>query len=163
VKRLFRHLFTLLSMVSLLLCMAVSVLWVRSYRSPEPTIIPTLAEGGTEYGSRQGYFFLTIQEPLPTQMLNSPGSVFYTASSHPFPGVEREVMPFTSTTRVRCWLVAMTSTGVFLVGLLATLMQKYQKAARMRRNLCPICGYDLRASPERCPECGTVTQAKATA
>ncbi len=50
------------------------------------------------------------------------------------------------------WLAAL-----LLLVLPALWLKRFHDARRARNvGLCPTCGYDLRASPERCPECGTI-------
>ena len=43
------------------------------------------------------------------------------------------------------------------------LVRHAKRVHASRRGLCPVCGYDLRASPERCPECGAASPGPAKA
>jgi hypothetical protein len=45
---------------------------------------------------------------------------------------------------------------VFLIPLGIVLRMRRRDRLKAERGLCKVCGYDLRATPRRCPECGTV-------
>jgi hypothetical protein len=69
--------------------------------------------------------------------------------------------PYTKILSIPFWLILLMSAAMPIAW---HIVQRRKRCAARRRNLglCPACGYDLRASPNRCPECGTAATAKAT-
>jgi len=55
------------------------------------------------------------------------------------------------------WVAMLGQAGVCVFLLVADLRHRRHKG-RGQRGLCTYCGYDLRASPGRCPECGAVAR-----
>jgi hypothetical protein len=76
--------------------------------------------------------------------------------------VNRTVGPPAGNWRLGDWpVVSVFAPWWFVVAVTAAmpthwLWRRRAERRRQRRGLCPACGYDLRASPGRCPECGTI-------
>jgi hypothetical protein len=173
VRRLARHLITILSAVSLLLCVAVCVLWVRSYHSADNAYV-TLGNYPFTISSLYGevslssidaggfaYIFLpdwrtqrvselhVSQQRLSQQCQRKLlgigiGSFTFQAGPGNTPMTNRVLV-------LPCWLIA----SILLIPTSTRLVAWGRRRQRRHRDLCVNCGYDLRASPERCPECAT--------
>lgn len=75
-----------------------------------------------------------------------PGSAIKGVAAVPYVNIEA---PFWMPATITAFLPAIWTTA---------LVSRWQQRRHLERSgLCPRCGYDLRASPERCPECGTGT------
>jgi hypothetical protein len=61
------------------------------------------------------------------------------------------------------WGVILAVLGVMPVWWLLGLRQDYRRKKRRLNGLCAGCGYDLRSTPDRCPECGQTTAGLAKA
>jgi hypothetical protein len=167
-----RRLFTLLSALSLLLCVAVGVLWLRSYSYYEGgPVFLTHSSLGVE--SVQGYFIVrwradeNTREKQVRRWVVVPA--FRSRSGLPtFPPEETTrvlgVVYWNTELPIQGWSTPMQLRFLvvpypWLVVLFLTLplvYVGYRWRSRTRHpSLCRSCGYDLRATLDRCPECGT--------
>jgi hypothetical protein len=123
-----RCLFTLASALSLLLCVGTCVLWAQSYSASGTTI--RWGHVGSVW--IRGNLVLGRFSAIRGQNTSS-GFRLY---------IE---MP--------CWCAPIGCGGLAMLfaGLVRVRIERQSVAGA-----CIHCGYDLRASPDRCPECGTV-------
>ncbi|MDB5292911.1 MAG: hypothetical protein JWL69_4152 [Phycisphaerales bacterium] len=206
-----RRLFTLLSALSLVLCVATLVLWVRSYRHMDGFSFWT-SQGLQELRTRNGSLFLDNepQRQLDCQPLEKIGRRYAALIStlRELNRQEHEAMAewqkdpdrfkqggaagpvsrvvdarlktepamaelsrmrevYTEWDRkapvsppagrsVSLYSVLIATAALPMAWLALMLHTARVTARRKAANKCTSCGYDLRATPGRCPECGTV-------
>jgi hypothetical protein len=148
------RLVTLAAAASLLLCIATVALWVRSYSD---------FDFAARYNGRGGYVGVT----------SCSGSIHIFSGTHDTRRLEgyylsrpREapaagaggVTRFTLSYVDGLWMTCPHWFPCAVTGLLAALFARLLRRHQM--GSCFSCGYDLRATPERCPECGAVPAAR---
>jgi hypothetical protein len=173
-------LFNSLAALSLALFIATIALWVRSYRVRDAAP-GSLSNTGLQIISSRGRLVVLratlIQSPTPStaraiivrnflvlactgdQLLNVPalsnGYGFGHASTEGNHSVNGRIV-----VGYRFDLLAVPYWSViFLLAIIPALAINRSRSAHFRtKGHCPTCGYDIRATPERCPECWTISR-----
>jgi hypothetical protein len=152
-----RFMFNLVNGMSLLLGVATAVLWVRSYFvQPLPSMYSDrwlYDEGYAAIYKGEFTFVYYDTEPRPTRW-------FQTIRIDTQPLVVSQWMGGSGWNN--SWWYTSVNCRIWLLTLLALVVPSIWLVrfvrARSRTVLghCPVCGYDLRATPDRCPECGNI-------
>jgi hypothetical protein len=163
-KLLLRWSFNLACVVSLLICLACAALWTRSYFVGDNWVwyeqecqncYNTIrsGRGWIRYGWTDMSMMTGINPP-PGHFTLDPGAALYpfnaTWSNHMLPGYRYYRHPTALVVDVS-YAIPFAITAVLPS---IWLMTYRRRRRRFREGHCRVCGYDLRASPGRCPECG---------
>jgi hypothetical protein len=161
-----RRLVASLTILSLLLCLATLALWVRSYshfeelarRNPHSRLqaVAIRSNAGELIffqrpvtGDTEGWIwqYFTYPSPATLDFSNDPGLITFVGCGYVWSAVFRYRIIF-----FPHWFLALLFAILPAFRLLSIL-----RTRRLNRlGICPRCGYDLRATPDRCPECGHV-------
>jgi hypothetical protein len=157
VRRLLRIAFNAVTVLSLGLAVLVAGLWVRSYWRLD-RLRKASSDSFRGFDSEAGVITAFIDREVNRswprdrtwysesgQRVQSPKLFRYYSAS--FPGVSFRLLSFPHAFAIAILLIPQTVTVI-------RLRRRYRIIAA---SLCPACGYDLRATPDRCPECGAST------
>jgi hypothetical protein len=165
---LIRRLLGVSSVLSLIACAAVLALWARSYRTCDALVRPSAPGDRVCVTSEFGVLVFEVEAPLRHAILAG-WEYFDTPLPRRWPvrtgrfGFEAyrgSVTHFVRLPPATVWGVAVPHWGVALaLGAFPAwrFLRRRRELARRRRaaeGLCARCGYDLRATPLTCPECG---------
>ena len=162
-KRLPRIIFNALTMLSMLLCMVTVGLWVRSYRVADGVMLISSPPKAIVWSQRgRAILFESYSKNFSTvRYSNCPASVSLGFDSEVNSTVYFwRLWGFTASgsngasfIAVPYWFFTVLSASPFVA---AVCLRSKMKKGRL--GYCDACGYDLRATPDRCPECGTVAE-----
>jgi hypothetical protein len=140
----------------LLLCLANVALWARSYWTLD--LCQSFSNGALTFMiiSERGHLYVGQGKQPGWPERTGWHYGYRPASSHAtLPAFELDRSSSFVMVDFPIWLPAI----LFAIAPTYWLLGARRKRAKRRRlGLCLHCGYDLRASPDRCPECGTSTQ-----
>ena len=156
-----RRLFTLLSALSLLLCAATAVLWVRSYGGAQRWTVHGEYDEYRLISERGHITWLTTDAGFNPESVDRTewrwsGLGFDFGHRHEVRRLETLSVYWSGYAR---WYTVPHYAAVAVLTFLPLLVVCRTRRHGGAAGVCPSCDYDLRATPGRCPECGTIPPA----